>query len=562
MKLFSFLICFFCLTAALFSQERIINYQSDIKVEASGDLLVKETIRVQAEGQQIKRGIYRTFPTSYDNKMGTRFDVGFDVVEVLKDGAPEPFFTKKQNNGVIVYIGDENQFLSTGIYTYTLLYKTTRQIGFFEEFDELYFNAIGGDWAFPIEKARVNIELPEGAEVLQSDVFSGTSGSTTCNCELTFEDNQIEITTTATLQPKEQLTFAVAWPKGFVKEPTAAEKWKYFFESNFHVFFSILAFIIVFIIYYYTWKKVGVDPPKGTIIPLFDPPANFSPADIAVLHKMKMSRRALSSSIVNLAVKGHIKIMYSNKKYSLEKISKNTSPLSTEEEAISTALFSKGNTLKLENKNHAVFSKAISNSTKAIKKKLNPTYFSFNYKHLLFGILASMVLSVLAFVLSPSAIIPLILFFLLFFMALIFTYLIKAPTRKGRAVMDEIEGFKMYLKVAEKDQLNAAHEPEITPQRFEALLPFAIAIGLENEWGKKFENALSKSMQQSTSYNPSWYVGATTGMAFSASRFSSDMGKSFSSAISSASAAPGSSSGSGGGGFSGGGGGGGGGGGW
>jgi uncharacterized membrane protein len=129
--------------------------------------------------------------------------------------------------------------------------------------------------------------------------------------------------------------------------------------------------------------------------------------------------------------------------------------------------------------------------------------------------------------------------------------------------MDEAEGFKMYLSVAEKNQLNLMHEPELTVERFEKLLPFAIALGVENQWGNKFENALRQSMQDTKTYNPSWYTGTGAGAAaFSPVNFTSTMGKSFSSAISSASTPPGSSSGSGGGGRSGGGGGGGGGGGW
>lgn len=561
MKFISFLFAIF-FVALSFSQEKITSYNSHIKVEESGDLLVREDITVHAEGRQIKKGIYRSFPTIYKDKMGTRFNVGFDVVEVLRDGKKEPFFTENQSNGVIVYVGDKNKNLSPGTYTYSLIYKTTRQLGFFEEFDELYFNAIGGDWLFDIEKATVLVELPEGAEVLQLDAFSGTQKSTNCDCELVSNDNKIKIETNRTLRPKEQLTFAVAWPKGFVKEPTRAEKWLYFFKSNFHVLFSLLGLMFVTLIYYRAWKKVGVDPPKQTIIPLFDPPTGFSPGDIAVLHVLRMTQRAVTASIVSLAIKGQIKIKYLQKKYSLERVSNDVSQLTEEEQAIITTLFSNRNKIILDNKHHSTFSKARTNVLKAIKNKLKPKYFSFNYKHLVKGIIASVVLVIFAFIFSPSPLIPLILILLLVILVSIFTYLIKAPTIKGRAVMDEIEGFKMYINVAEKKQLDAMHEPEITPERFEALLPYAIALGVENKWGQKFEDALTKSFAETKTYNPSWYTGAATAMAFSPSRFSSDMGKSFSSAISSASSAPGSSSGSGGGGFSGGGGGGGGGGGW
>lgn len=560
-KIIPFLILIFWFNQSI-AQERVLSYHSQIKIEESGDLLVREDITVQSEGSEIKRGIFRSFPTKYKDKLGTLFNVSFEVVEVLKNGASEPFFTEKQGNGVIVYIGDKNTLLSPGQYAYTLVYRTTRQIGFFKDYDELYFNAIGGDWVFPIEEASVSIELPKGASVLQMDAFAGFAGATSCDCEILSRDNRVKITTNRVLQPREQLTFAVAWPKGLVPEPTTAEKLSFFFKSNFHVLFSLGGLLFVFLVYYRAWKKVGVDPPKGTIFPQFDPPEGFSPGDIAVLHVLRMSQRVVTASIVSLAVKGHIKITYLKKKYSLERVSNDTSLLSEEEKAIAISLFSKGEKITLVNKNHATFTKARSQALNAIKKKLKPTYFSFNYKHLSKGIIASVILVVLAFILAPSPGIPILLMVLLIILVALFTYLIKAPTVLGRKIMDDIEGFKMYINVAEQKQLDVMHEPKITPERFEALLPYAIALGVENKWGSKFENALTKSLQETKSYNPSWYTGAAAGMAFSPARFSSDMGRSFSSAISSASSPPGSSSGSGGGGSSGGGSGGGGGGGW
>ncbi len=545
-----------------FSQERILNYNSNIVVETSGSLLVTETIKVRAEGNQIKRGIYRSFPTNYKDKIGTRFKVDFEVVDVFKDNAPEPYFTEKKGNGVMVYIGDKSRFLSPGVYTYVITYRTTKQIGFFKDFDELYFNAIGGDWTFAIEQATVSITLPDGAFVIQSAVFSGPEGNTSCDCTFEESGNLVTIATTKALQPYEQLTFAVAWPKGLVKEPTATEKAASFFKDNFHVLFALLGLGLVSFLYYKAWKKVGVDPPKGTIIPLFDPPTGFSPADTSFLNQMMLSQRAISAAIVNMAIKGHLKIINLKNKYSLERLNTDTDLLTPEEVAIASALFSKGSKVDLDNKNHAVFTSARTKANAILNKKMQPKYFSLNYSHLAKGLIASVFLVILTFMLSPTPTIPFILIVLLIGLVILFTYLIKAPTVEGRALMDDIEGFKMYLSVAEQQQLNALHEPDLTVERFEALLPYAMALGVENKWGAKFENALAKSTQEtSKGYSPAWYAGAGA-MAFSPQKFSSDMGRSFNSAISSASTPPGSSSGSGGGGSSGGGGGGGGGGGW
>ncbi len=137
----------------------------------------------------------------------------------------------------------------------------------------------------------------------------------------------------------------------------------------------------------------------------------------------------------------------------------------------------------------------------------------------------------------------------------------RAPTQAGRAVMDKIEGFKMYLDTAEQARLDHMRSPELTPEVFEAFLPYAYAMGVENNWCERFARELPQALQKQGGYHPAWYLGNFHGISalhHVGDNFSSE----FSSAISSASAAPGSSSGSGGGGFSGGGGGGGGGGGW
>ena len=127
--------------------------------------------------------------------------------------------------------------------------------------------------------------------------------------------------------------------------------------------------------------------------------------------------------------------------------------------------------------------------------------------------------------------------------------------------MDEIEGLKMYMEVAEKDRLDMLNSPEQTPQLFEKLLPYAIALGVENKWSKKFKSVLEKAVERG-GYQPSWYVGVYG--FHQLDRITNDLGSEFTSSISSASISPQSSgsSGSFGGGFSGGGGGGGGGGGW
>jgi uncharacterized membrane protein len=137
---------------------------------------------------------------------------------------------------------------------------------------------------------------------------------------------------------------------------------------------------------------------------------------------------------------------------------------------------------------------------------------------------------------------------------------ISAPTIEGRQVLDHVAGFKQYLSVTERERLDRMTPPEDTPQLFEKYLPYAIALGVENRWAKRFESVLAAAAAQGQS-GFAWYSGSRSPWS-DPEGFTNSVGSSLASTVSSASTAPGSSSGSGGGGSSGGGGGGGGGGGW
>jgi uncharacterized membrane protein len=124
--------------------------------------------------------------------------------------------------------------------------------------------------------------------------------------------------------------------------------------------------------------------------------------------------------------------------------------------------------------------------------------------------------------------------------------------------MDHVEGFRLYLDVAEGDELRLVNAPPLTARLYERYLPAALALEVEQRWAERFATVFAT---QAPGHSPSWYSGDAWD-ARHVARFSSGFGASFSGAIASASTPPGSSSGGGGGGSSGGGGGGGGGGGW
>lgn len=544
------------------AQEHIISYHSDIDIQADGSMLVTETIRVRAEGVNIRRGIFRDFPTDYRDRLGNHYVVAFDVQGVTRDGSSEPWRSQRLGNGVRIYIGDENVFLQPGEYTYLIRYRTDRQIGFFENHDELYWNVTGNGWGFSILDASATVKLP--ADIAASDItltaYTGYQGSNAQNYEGSLTNATAEFATTQTLAPREGLTIVVTWPKGIIVQPSALRRAGYLLSDNRSLLLMLLALLGSFTYLYKCWSAVGRDPEAGIIFPHYEPPKGYSPASTRYIMKMGYDKTAFSAAIINLAVKGHLTISKVGDEYTLNK-SESETALAAGEQVLLAELFSKSDTLLLDTENLLVLTKAMKAHKAALKKDYNNIYFHLNSLLHVPSLLASLVLLAIVAVTDEVTLLVIAIYALIAAMHGIFFFLMRAPSIKGRQLMDKLEGFKQYLEVAEQDDLNLRNPPEKTPELFESYLPFALALGVEQAWAEQFTEVF-KTLEatRGQAYHPIWYGGAFHSNDITA--FTTDIGGSFSSAIASASTAPGSSSGGGGGGFSGGGGGGGGGGGW
>src|SRR5690625_3902649 len=120
------------LSAPLMANERILYFHADIYVLPNGELEVTETIKVHAQGDRIRRGIYRDFPTRYRDRLGNQVVVDFEPLSVERDGNPEPWFTENRSNGVRVNTGDDSFLRTTLETTYSLSYCTCGQLGFLD----------------------------------------------------------------------------------------------------------------------------------------------------------------------------------------------------------------------------------------------------------------------------------------------------------------------------------------------------------------------------------------------------------------------------------------------
>lgn len=346
------------------AEERILHYLSDVLVQADGALDVTETIRLRSEGVLIDHGIYRDFPTRYTNRAGAQVRVGFEIVSVRRDGADEPWHTERQGNGVRVYMGDADTHVAPGEHVYAIRYRTTRQLGFFEDHDELYWNATGNGWVFPIDVAEARIRLPQPVPFGQRAFYTGSQGSTDRNAEVVSESpGEIVFRTTAPLAPGEGLTVAPAWQKGVVTPPPPPSAARLWLQDYGPPAAGALALIGVLAYYFHAWRRAGRDPKPGTIVPIFSPPDGLSAAAMRYITEMAADSRAFAAALVELGVGGHIRLteeeggFFRRDKTRIDKTPGGTI-LAEPEASMMSRLFAGGDSILMEQKNHATFSGA------------------------------------------------------------------------------------------------------------------------------------------------------------------------------------------------------------
>ncbi|WEJ32477.1 DUF2207 domain-containing protein [Devosia sp. SD17-2] len=612
------------------AREEILAFASDVTLRTDGSVRVVETIDVRAEGINIRRGIYRDIPTVLLGESGNKIRVSLTVEGVTRAGAPEDYNVERMGNFQRIWIGSSERLLNRGQHRYTISYVMDRMARPFADHDELYWNATGNYWDFPVLKSVARVTLPDGAVISDAVAYTGDVGSAEQAVRVTREaDNIVVFRTQRVLGPGEGMTFSVSFEKGLIQFPEGLDALVQSASDLREVWLPVLCVLILLAYNFTAWSRVGRDPPKGTVIPLFYPPKDFSPALTHYVHNWGFKNSgwtALTAAIFNLGVRGLITIRNENDTLSVTRTGKALDEKLPVGEEILFRYFEAQQSVTLDKAHGEELGSQREKFTSAITRENRAVWFNHNagFAILSFVFAALMMVGMVALdILEPVWLFGafvggvfvtvigsiffsvlrqggwqrfIIIIFLGFFgfnflgglaesftditintaavaaaslvaISAIFAVLMRAPTVQGRKVMDEIEGFKLYLETAEKNRLNIDKEPPMTIERFERILPYAIALGVEKPWSEHFEaelarNAVSDASQGS--YDPHWYGGSRSFSSGNLSNAISTASSGMAAAMIAAQPVQASSSGSsgGGGGFSGGGGGGGGGGGW
>lgn len=324
--------------------EHIISFDSDIVIAKNGQTTVTEKIKVYAEGINIRRGIFRSLPL-WRNINGRKIRIKYDLISVQKNGSKEDYHTESTSSDYDIYFGNKDIILTSGVYEYELKYKTSDQIGFFDNYDEFYWNVNGTLWDFSVDEISAKVTLPENAQILQHQCYTGSYGSNASNCTgHQLSSNTIEWSA-KNLGQNEGLTIAVGFNKGIFSPPPPPG-----FLEKYGILAALIAAALGLSGYFFTsWKKYGIDPQKPVVYPQFNVPQNLSPASLGYLENEHYSTQMISAAIVSLAVKGYLKIIeedkrilgiFGGKEYTLEKIKEQDQTLPKEEINLMNKLFS------------------------------------------------------------------------------------------------------------------------------------------------------------------------------------------------------------------------------
>jgi len=541
--------------------EQIDNFAVKIKVNQDASINVSEKIEYDF-GDAQKHGIYRYIPIKYKAR-GGNFNLRISDMSVTDEtGSTLTTEITYPGDNVNFKIGDAD-ILITGKHTYVINYTIQRAINYFNDHDELYWNATGNEWSVPILKSSAEIILPASlsADKLQKACYSGPYGSQ-ANCTSSDFVLTSDKTVTNTLFKQDQLneneglTIVLGWPKGIVYQPSIWEVIWETIKDNWILFLPIIAFILLF----WRWYTQGRDAQgRKTIIAEFDAPDKMIPAEVGTLLDEKADNKDISAELIYLATKGFLKITHENGDYTLDKLKPDTELTNDFDKELIKSIFGEIARKKLSDLEDKFYKDLAKLKLKLYTDLTTKGYFKSN-PNTVRGAYLGVGIAIIFFTFFIGGIfggLAMFSFIVCGAMIAAFGFHMPARTQKGVLAKEHILGLKLYLTVAEKDRINFHNAPAKNPQHFEELLPYAMVLGVEKEWAKQFEGIYNTK--------PDWYNDPTATnftalmLVSNMNSFGSEVRSTFASAPASASSG---SSGFGGGGGSGGGGGGGGGGSW
>lgn len=491
----------------------INRFHSDIQINKDSSIIVKEAINI--EFHQLRRGIFRDIPFKYKDDFGNTIKTPVKIFSVTdENGVLLKYKVSRIGPFLRIRIGDEKKYVK-GQMTYLITYKVENVIMFFDDHDELYWNVTGNDWKAPIKNAsaKVYLAINNKSKNIMATGYQGIFGSKE-ECDYEIGENTVRFITKRPLAPGEGLTIDFSWDKGVVLAPSIIKKfqWMINFEENWIFLIPVFTFFYMLNL----WYRKGRDPKvRESIVVVYEPPKfnqkPLTPAEVGTLLDERIDPRDISSTILDLAVKGYIKVeeieikgSFSNKiDYFLKKVKEADSNLNSFETEMMKALFSHTSDRILISDLKNRFYKNLPKLKRTLYDELQAKNFFTRNPESVRGFY--MVLSILVFILM---ILGLGIFFQNLGLRIFFSGVLTgmpiffigrvmpAKTETGASIYMDILGFLEFLSRAEKDRLERMGDKNL----YSKFLPYAISLDVVDNWTKAFEGIYQD--------NPEWYISS------------------------------------------------------
>ena len=504
---------------------RISDFKDTIAISHDGSALVSERITLVFVGEW--HGIHRTIPIEYPGPHGTNYTLFVDVKSVTDENGHKLKYDSSKSGAY----RDLKIYIPGAVDTTRVVkidYTVGNAVRFFDNNDEFYWNVTGNDWPVPIEHASAFVALPESASGgLRAQAFTGTYGSAEHEATSEVKGADVMFETTNPLPMRGGMTIDIFIPQGVLKEPGALTKFFRFLGSNPIVFLPFVTLAGMFALWWYK----GKDPDPGvSVAPMYEPPQDMSPAEVGALVDDEVDPRDITSTIVDLAVRGFIKIeetppeglIFKTKDYILHSLKSPTewTKIAPHEQVMLNNIFAGGATAtrltNLKNRFYTAVPKIKQDVMGSLKNK--GMYLVDPDSAIGYGVVAALVI-VAPFVIVQVlgwkdlfASIPLVVLSVAISAVVwwLFARQITAKTVRGGRTRVAILGFQEFMNRVDADRIK-----RMPPDTFEKFLPYAMALGVEHHWAQAFAGMIKDP--------PSWYSSPGGPVMFNPIFFSSSM---------------------------------------
>jgi uncharacterized membrane protein YgcG len=467
-------------------------FASDIEVSSDGSFVVSETISGSFDVE--RHGIYRAVPVRYDTGHWTSKTVSIEVLDVTRDGHPEPYAAYREGGFLMVKVGSPDVTFA-GPFVYGITYEVNRALSYGETEDTLLWNVTGHAWDDPFETVAANVTVDgAAADELSAACFTGPVGSTEQDCSVDRDG------ATVRLLSGDFLTASVAIPKGVVSEPSSFVRTWWWLADN-APSFLVLVPVGTAVWALRRWWLYGRDPKSRAVAAVeYGPPEGLSPAEVGTLVDVTFHDRDFAAAVVHLAVRGYVRISdEGGGDCALTRIRRDTDGLKPFEAALMEELFLEGDEVRTESQKKR-FKKARDKAAELVHEEMSAGgYYEGNpqavrSRYVVVGVLlafASIMFSSTAYFLLPTGLILIVL-----------GMVMPRRTAKGQEAFEHARGFKEFVSRAEKYRIQWQEKEGA----FEAFLPYAMAFDVADKW--------TRALAVSPADTSGWYAGpSAAGMA-------------------------------------------------